>query len=106
MEQRSSAIERSCRDDVDTFQFVSTIAHPALQPDCDCALARANLRLGLADFRMGAAGDLSLGGIAAPGDRRSREVRIRYFAFSIDTEKSRVRRRRHGFCLPAAPRSS
>jgi hypothetical protein len=71
MEQRSSAAERPCRDDVDAFQFVSTIADTALQPDCDCALARAYLRLGIANLRMGAARDVSLGGVTVPRNWRS-----------------------------------
>ena len=71
MEQRDSAAERSRCNDVDTFQLVSTIGDTALQPDCDRALACADLRVGTADFRMGAARNVSLGGIAVPRDQRS-----------------------------------
>src|SRR4029453_7476355 len=52
VEQRSLAVERPGRDHVDTFQPVSTIGDTTLQPDCDCALACADLRLGTDDFRM------------------------------------------------------
>ena len=71
MEQRNPAPERSRRNHVDTFQFAPTIRDTALQPDCNRALACSDLRLGIANFRMGPARDVSLGRVTIARDRRS-----------------------------------
>ena len=81
-DQRSPRIARNeSGDDVGPLPGVSELARAALRPDRDCALARADLRLAAAGFRLGAARDISLGGVAANRDPNLREDYVRHFVF-------------------------
>ena len=65
-EHRSPAGERwECRDAVDPVAVVPDAIGAALQPDRDCALACATLRLAAAGLRLGAARAISMGRVAA-----------------------------------------
>ena len=52
-------------NDLGALPGVSELADTALRSDRDCALACADLRLAAAGFRLGAARDISVGGVAA-----------------------------------------
>ncbi len=58
--------------------FFQNWLHATLRSGRDCALARAHLRLAAAGFRLGAACDISLGGVAVHRARNPREDCVQY----------------------------
>ena len=68
VEQRGPADERSGRNNLDTVQPARAIADITLQLDRAGSLARAHLRMASPGFRLGAAGDFSVGGNTAARD--------------------------------------
>ena len=72
--------------------------------DRPCALARANLLLAAAGLRLAAAGDISMGGLAAGSDRRGREDCLQHLAFRrpggipIDRRRRPLLPRRRQIC--------
>ena len=69
------------------FNVVPAIAGAALQPDRARALACADLWLAAAGFRLGAARDFSLGGIAASRDQNFREDHVQHLVFRQDAAR-------------------
>src|SRR4029077_6170711 len=67
--------------DMGAHPDVSELAGAALRSDRDCALARADLWLVSARFRLGTARDISLGGVAPYRDPNLREDHVRHFVF-------------------------
>ena len=63
------------------FNIARAVADITLQLDRAGALARADLRLAPADFRLGAAGDFSLGGNTAVCDQHFRKDHLQHHAF-------------------------
>ena len=68
------------------FPVVSELDRDALRPDRDCALACADLRLAPTGFGLGAARDISLGGVATNRDPNLREDYVRHFVFRFHAE--------------------
>ena len=74
VEQRGPADEWSGRDHLDPVQHSRAVADFTLQLGRAGAMARADLRLASADFRLGAAGDFSLGGNTAVCDQHFEKI--------------------------------
>ena len=96
-------------DDVGPFPGVSELVGAALRSGRDCALACADLRLAAAGFGLGAARDISLGGVAAHRDPNLREDYVQHFVFrqAAATPLDGIRAARFRFPRRAAiPRST
>ena len=87
-------------DDLGTLQLASASLISALRLGRARALARADLRLAAAGFRLGAARDISLGGVAVARDQHFREDHVQHLAFYQNAGKPPDRIRGRGFRFP------